>query len=89
MQERREHTRIPLKVTIKIVHPEFGEAVVNTKNFSEGGLFIVVEPTALPPTGAIVKGQVQGLTDEAPIVNMRIVRVEDDGVGLQYIVGSE
>lgn len=89
MDERREYSRIPLKVNIKITHPDFGEKIVATKNFSEGGLFIVVEPTKLPAPGAIVKGQVQGLTDEAPIVNMKIVRVENDGVGLQYIVGTD
>ncbi|HEY6529950.1 MAG TPA: PilZ domain-containing protein [Cellvibrionaceae bacterium] len=88
MQDRREHQRIPLRVNIKIAHPQFGEKVVATKNFSEGGLFIIVKPTDLPSPGAIVKGQIQGLAEEAPIVEMRIVRVENDGVGLQYIIND-
>jgi hypothetical protein len=88
MHERREHQRIPLRVNIKIAHPQFGEKVVATKNFSEGGLFIIVKPTDLPAPGAIVKGQIQGLAEEAPIVDMRIVRVENDGVGLQYILND-
>ena len=36
MHERREHPRIPLRVKIKIAHPDFGEKLVLTKNFSEG-----------------------------------------------------
>ena len=88
MHERREHPRIPLRVNIKIAHPDFGEKVVATKNFSEGGLFVIVNPTHLPPPGSIVKGQVQGMAEEAPIVDMRIVRVEQDGVGLQYILDT-
>lgn len=86
MHERREHPRIPLRVKIKIAHPDFGEKLVLTKNFSEGGLFVIVQPTDLPPPGAIVKGQIQDLPEAAPIVDMRIVRVEQDGVGLQYLV---
>lgn len=85
MHERREHPRIPLRVKIKIAHPDFGEKVVLTKNFSEGGLFIIVKPTDLPPPGSIVKGQIQDLPEDAPVVDMRIVRVEQDGVGLQYL----
>lgn len=89
MQDRREYQRIPLTVRIKISHPTFGEKVLSTKNFSEGGLFVIVEPSQLPAMGTIVKGQVQDLTVPAPIVDMEIVRVERDGVGLQYIVSKE
>ena len=88
MEERREHQRIPLRVNIKIAHPEIGEKIVGTKNFSEGGLFVIIKPTELPALGSIVKGQVQGLED-APVVDMKIVRFESDGVGLQYMTDQE
>ncbi|MEY4589907.1 MAG: hypothetical protein RL497_1983 [Pseudomonadota bacterium] len=87
MEERREHQRIPLRVSIKIAHPECGEKIVTTRNFSEGGLFIIIEPTQLPSIGTLVKGQIQGL-DDAPLVDMKIVRLEHDGVGLQYMDGE-
>jgi hypothetical protein len=45
MDDRREHTRHPLIVDIKISHPDIGELIVKTKNISDGGVFILVEPT--------------------------------------------
>jgi len=88
MDDRREHPRIPLQVSIKISHPQIGDKVVQTKDISDGGLFIVAEPSSLPAPGSIVKGQVQGGMDEAPVVAMKIVRVGLDGLGLQYLLGD-
>lgn len=85
MNDRREYMRHPLTVDVKISHPDIGEQIVKTKNISDGGLFILVEPAEMPPIGAIVQGQVQGEVEDLPIVTMKIVRTEDDGVGLQFI----
>lgn len=84
-QNRRRHPRIPMNASVKISHESFGEKIVKTKNISDSGLFILVEPTQMPPIGVVVTGQVQGMIDDAPIVKMEIVRVEKDGVGLQFI----
>lgn len=85
MENKREHPRYPLSVDVKISHPDIGEKMVKTRNISDSGLFILVEPTAMPPVGEIVQGQVQGEHDDMPIVKMKIVRMEDDGLGLQFI----
>jgi hypothetical protein len=85
MDDRREHTRHPLIVDIKISHPDIGELIVKTKNISDGGVFILVEPTNMPPLGEIVQGQVQGEVDDLPVVSMKIVRTEKDGLGLQFL----
>ena len=82
---RREHTRIPVHIEIKISHPKIGERIVQTRDFSEGGLFIVMDTSELPMMGELVDGQVQG-GENAPIVKMKVVRVEKTGVGLQYVV---
>lgn len=84
MENRRKHSRIPVRVRIKISHPSFGEKIVQTKDISEGGLFILVNPEDLPDPGTIVKGQAQDMAEEAPIVDMKIVRVGKDGLGLEY-----
>lgn len=86
MQNRRRHPRTPMTVNIKITHPAIGEKVVKTKNISDSGLFILVEPTEMPPVGEIVIGQVHGMTDDPPRLKMEIVRTEADGIGLQFIV---
>ncbi len=85
MDDRREHMRHPLAVDVKITHPDIGELIVKTKDISDGGLFIFVEPAEMPPIGEIVQGQVQGEVEDLPIVEMRIVRTERDGLGLRFI----
>ena len=79
MENKREHPRHPLSVDVKITHADFGEKIVKTRNISDSGLFILVEP------GEIVQGQVQGEHDDMPVVKMKIVRMEDDGLGLRFI----
>ena len=74
-----------MSVDVKITHPEIGEMVVKTRNVSDSGLYILVDPAQMPSIGKIVHGQVQGESDDLPVVKMKIVRTDDDGVGLQFI----
>ena len=85
MTEKRLHSRIPLQIEIKISHPDIGEKVLVTKDFSEGGLFVIIDPVDLPGIGEVVMGQVQDAERDMPIVKMEIVRVEENGWGLRYI----
>lgn len=82
---RREHPRIPMNVNIKITHPDIGEKIIKTKNISDGGLFVLGEPTAMPPIGSIVIGQVQGIIESPPELKMEVVRTDTDGIGLRYV----
>jgi hypothetical protein len=83
--ENRLHPRTPMKVRVKILHSSIGELDVVTRNISDGGLFLVTEPTRMPNIGEIVEAQVQGMLDNPPIIRARIVRMENDGVGLQFV----
>lgn len=85
MDDKREHIRTPITCNIKICHEELGEMHVKTRDISEGGVFVVLEPSQIPPIGSTVTGQIQGLMEEAPIVEMEVVRVEPEGVGLRFI----
>ncbi len=84
-KEKRKHIRTPFACRIKIVHDSIGELVVKTRDISDGGVFIVLEPEQIPPVGTVVAGQVQGLMDDAPILQMEVVRVESVGVGLRFV----
>lgn len=75
-----------MTVRVKIAHPAIGEKIVKTKNISDSGLFILAEPTEMPAIGEIVIGQVQGMIDDPPSLEMEIVRTEKDGIGLQFII---
>ena len=85
MKNRREHERHPLCVDVKVSHSDIGEKIVKTKNISDSGLFIIVEPTEMPPVGEKVQGQVQNHQQDMPMVKMEIVRVDVDGLGLKFI----
>lgn len=84
-KEKRKHIRTPFACRIKIVHDSIGELLVKTRDISDGGVFVVLEPEQIPPVGTLVFGQVQGLMDDAPVLQMEVVRVEPAGVGLRFL----
>ena len=85
MHEHRSHIRTQMKCQVKVWHDDIGEVVVNTRDISDGGIFLLTEDTPMPPIGSILKGQVQGLAGDAPIVTLEIVRVEPVGIGLKFV----
>jgi hypothetical protein len=63
-----------------------GEFNLHTSDISDEGAFILSEGNELPGVGEVVTVQVQGLPmDDAPIVEMQVVRVDKDGIGLKYL----
>jgi len=84
-RDKRRHIRTPLACRIKIANNAIGEIIVKTRDISDGGVFVVLEPDQVPPIGTHVTGQVQGLMDDAPILEMEVVRVEPSGVGLRFV----
>lgn len=87
--EKRRHVRTPFVCRIKIMHDSVGEMLVKTRDISDGGVFVVLEPEQIPPIGTHLSGQVQGLMDEAPVLEMEVVRVEPSGVGLRFVNPEE
>lgn len=83
--EKRKHIRTPFACRIKITHESVGELIVKTRDISDGGVFVVLEPDQIPPVGTHVIGQVQGMMDDAPILEMEVVRIESGGVGLRFV----
>lgn len=86
MDNKREHTRSPLKVQLRIDHPVHGALTVTTRDISDSGVFVLIdEAQRLLQIGEVVSGQVQGLPIPAPVVQMRVVRFEPSGMGLVFI----
>jgi hypothetical protein len=83
--EQRRSIRTPLACRIKIMHESIGELVVKTRDISDSGVFIALEPENIPAVGTILTGQVQGLMDDAPVLAMEVVRIESQGVGLRFV----
>ncbi|WP_447595443.1 PilZ domain-containing protein [Aquipseudomonas campi] len=86
MENKRVHLRTPLKVQLRIDHPVHGQLMVTTRDISETGVYVVVDDAqSLLRVDEEVNGQVQGLPIEAPILAMKVVRVEPMGVGLTFL----
>lgn len=86
--ELRRHLRIGLVVEIELTLPGQASANVLTKNISDGGLFLVVDDTQLPPIGTEVKVRLKnqlGDGEEPPVNRALVVRHEPDGIGLEFI----
>ncbi|WP_148863015.1 PilZ domain-containing protein [Marinobacter fonticola] len=82
---RRAHIRTALNAQVSVTHPSLGRRVYNTRDISDGGIFIVSEGSELPELGDRVEVQVQGLPVPAPVLEMEVVRMSVDGFGLQFI----
>lgn len=84
-REQRQYVRTNFSCRLKITHPSIGELIVKTRDISDGGVFVVLEPEQIPPIGTRLVGQVQGLMDDAPVLQLEVVRVEAHGVGLRFV----
>lgn len=86
MDNKRKHIRHAIAVNIKISHADIGVKVVKTRDISDGGIFVLIEPVEALMPGSIVEGQVQDMVADAPVVKMEVVRVEETGLGLRYLL---
>lgn len=86
MANQRQYPRTTMKCRIKITHPDLGEVFGQTRDLSDGGVFVENADLAGLPPGTEVKGQVQGMPIEAPILRMVIQRViPGEGAGLAFL----
>lgn len=84
---KRVHIRNKLRAEVKLSHPEVGDLTLHTGDISESGAYILAEGNDLPAVGEVVEVQVQGLGDggSGPLVKMRVVRFDNEGIGLQFV----
>lgn len=82
---QRQHPRTPMKCRIKISHESFGDLFAQTRDLSDGGVYVRHPDLVALPVGTILTGQVQDLPFDAPILQMEIMRVDAEGVGLRFV----
>ena len=89
-ENSRLFPRTRLRAEVKLAHPEVGEQHSHTRDISEGGAFVFNDGLTMPKIGDVIDVQVQGLPGEAaPIVPMRVVRIDKEGIGLAFINRAE
>ncbi len=84
MEEKRRHARTTISASVKLMHPSFGSLQLKTRDMSHGGLFLMTEGQVDLPLGTEVTIQALDMFEEAPIVKATIVRVESQGIALQF-----
>jgi len=85
MANQRQFPRTPMKCRIKISHSNFGDLIAQTRDLSDGGVYVRHPDLTALPVGSIVHGQVQDLPIEAPILQMEVMRVDAEGAGLRFL----
>lgn len=86
MSNQRQYPRTMMKCRITITHPTIGAVTAQTRDLSDGGVFVEHPDLAALAVGTEVTGQVQGMPIEAPILRMVIQRVvPGEGAGLAFL----
>ncbi|MDD3519244.1 MAG: PilZ domain-containing protein [Chromatiales bacterium] len=86
--ERRRHVRVPVEIHVECYCDGQHARVLRTLDLSESGVFLVVDPITMPGIGGEVELQVVGTLgggETPPRVRARVVRVTDEGVGLEFL----
>lgn len=90
VENNRRSPRTRLRAEVKLNHPVVGEQRAHTRDISEGGAYVLNEGLILPALGEIIEVQVQGLPgEEAPVVRMRVARIDREGIGLEFLKDGE
>ncbi|WP_415057967.1 PilZ domain-containing protein [Halopseudomonas sp.] len=90
MANQRQYPRTPMKCRIRISHPDLGDVYGQTRDLSDGGVFVENPHLAGLPAGTIVEGQVQDMPFEAPILKMIVQRcISGEGAGLAFVDEEE
>ena len=75
-----------MKARIRISHPALGDVFGQTRDLSDGGVFVENPQLANLAPGTEVDGQVQDMPFEAPVLRMVIQRiVPGEGAGLAFV----
>lgn len=86
--ERRKHPRVQLPLLVELQHPSIGRRDCMARDISEGGVFVQTDPTGLHK-GAKLKLTLQSPNTiesrATPTVEMQVMRVESDGLGLAFV----
>lgn len=85
--ESRRSPRTPIKMKVSLVISEAGEMLAVTRDISDTGIFALIDSDTQPAVGETVRVQVQGLPNgmQAPWVEMTVVRIESEGIGLMIV----
>lgn len=86
---KRDSSRVGLVIDIKLTCENKTEYILKSRNISDKGVFLDYDEKPLKlPVGTLVVLQVCSQLDNEPPppVKAEIVRITDEGIGLQFIL---
>ena len=85
MSEKREHLRTSLKAEVKICMNDDCEMMMTMRDVSNSGIFVFTSGNEAPPIGTVLSIQLQGMLADAPVISAKVVRIDKEGFGLQFL----
>ena len=87
MDERRAHERHLVSLPVEIINPPVGKVTLLTQDLSLGGAFVKAEAEDCLAVGTVLSVRIPGFLwgEHTSTVVARVVRVTDDGMGLQFL----
>ncbi len=87
MEEKRKHERYSETLEIRVTWEGNGTLIGKTRDFSDGGAYILVSYDPQPSPGTEVILQLNSLVagKEAPVLHARVVRAEPDGIAVEFL----
>lgn len=85
MSEKRAHKRKLVNSEVRLFHDSFGEIESVTRDISNGGVFVIVQPEHELGVGELVKMALLESSDPNVLFNMQVMRHDKGGMGLMFI----
>lgn len=83
--ERRIFSRRLINARVRLAHTTIGEVKARTRDISDSGVFVEAFPVPKLPIGSHVKMNLLDSSQPNIEFNMKVARIEPDGLGLMFI----
>ncbi len=84
-REQREHIRSIMPAVVKVTHSSVGEITLKARDLSDGGVYVYCDSSGFIPVGSEAKMQAVNDEIEMPVINVKIVRHDSEGMGMAFI----
>ena len=87
MTEKRKHERYNETLEVRVTWQDKETRIGSTRDFSDGGTFIIVNFDPQPPADMEMLLQLNSLAggNEAPVLRARVVRTTAEGIAFEFI----
>lgn len=84
-REKRSFHRRLVNARVLLVNGSVGEVRAKTRDISDSGVFVVVQPVPKLPVGAHIKMHMLDSTQPNIAFNMKVIRSTKEGIGMMFI----